>query len=362
MPKDWADRIIMFSVIGLVAWGLIGLPAMEWTLSPRSQPADNPTHQQTADGFHEDSAWLTKDAAGFLTFGLVVVGTFQIGLFLWQLWLIRESLIDAKIAAEAAKESADAAKEGAHAARDSAEIARTSMVASDRAYIHHTGFRWISHRDPADGHVFWRIRPQWTNAGNTPPRQLHVYAHYEVLDHELPANYTFIPNPTAIADARPAMIAPKGMIDSAARDTDGKELVAIRDGKKFFYVWGVARYRDVFPETPERITKFCAFIDMIAGNPLEEWDTKTNNVELRFVAYHRHNCADEDCETEAATAARAHTARTPTHQPPWQEATADQLIRGWSNNSTIRPRDETSPVRHCVRSRRPTATLGPSSD
>jgi len=89
MPRCWADRAIMFSIIALVVWAIIGLPVYN-SFSPAN--------------------WLTKDAAGFFTFLLVVVGCFQIGLFLWQLRLIRESLDDAKIAADAAKQSADATK------------------------------------------------------------------------------------------------------------------------------------------------------------------------------------------------------------------------------------------------------------
>jgi hypothetical protein len=56
------------------------------------------------------STWLTKDAAGFFTFVLVGVGGIQAWFFWVQLRLIRESLTDAKTAADAAKESADAAK------------------------------------------------------------------------------------------------------------------------------------------------------------------------------------------------------------------------------------------------------------
>jgi hypothetical protein len=72
--------------------------------------------------------WLTKDAAGFFTFLLVVVGTCQLGLFIWQLWLINQSLIDAKEAAEAAKDSAEVA----HRAIDATERRDRTL---ERAYL-----------------------------------------------------------------------------------------------------------------------------------------------------------------------------------------------------------------------------------
>jgi hypothetical protein len=294
MPKCWADRAIMFSVVALVAWAIIGLP-IYYSFSGLSYygPALQQTSQQVANGTQTGGNWLTKDAAGFFTFLLVVVGCFQVCLFLWQLWLIRESLDDAKISAEAAKEAADAAREGAKAARDSADIAKLAMTASERAYVHFNGLRWISHRNLSDGSVFWRLRPQWINSGNTPTRHLRCYIHYEIRGNELPIDYPFTPEPHPEI---PTLIAPNGIIESAHRDITGADLVAIRERTKHLYVWGIARYRDVFPGTPERITKFCVSIDAIMGNPLEEWNEKTNNVDLRFVNYPRHNCTDEDCE------------------------------------------------------------------
>jgi hypothetical protein len=279
----------MFSVIALVAWAIIGLPVYY----SFSRPGYSPTLQQT-NGTQTEGNWLTKDAAGFFTFLLVVVGCFQVGLFLWQLRLIRESLDDAKISAEAAKEAADAAKDGAAASRESADVAKLSMVASDRAYIHHNGCRWISHRHSADGHVFWRIRPIWINSGNTPTRRLRLYAHYELRNDELPADYNFVPDPTIATP--PATIAPKGIVESGSHDYDGSDLVAISEKKKFFYIWGVARYRDVFPGTPEHVTKFCVQASIVTGNPLEPWNEKENQVDMGFLHYSRHNCTDEDCE------------------------------------------------------------------
>lgn len=58
------------------------------------------------------------------TLVLIVVGIFQLGLFIWQLWLIRKSLADTKVAAQAAKINADAALEQAKA-----------ITLSERAYV-----------------------------------------------------------------------------------------------------------------------------------------------------------------------------------------------------------------------------------
>ena len=69
------------------------------------------------------------------TFILIVVGIFQLGLFIWQLRLIRESLADTKTAAEAANKSADAAEHTVSTMKDTAERQLRAYVSVDSAEI-----------------------------------------------------------------------------------------------------------------------------------------------------------------------------------------------------------------------------------
>jgi hypothetical protein len=195
--------------------------------------------------------------------------------------------------AAAAKVSAEAAKDGAQASWDSADTAKLTMVARDRAYVHYNGCRWISHRRDQNDPVFWRISPAWFNGGNTPPRRLRVYAHYELLDTPLPQDYSFTP---AEHQNTPAMLPPKGQLWSASRDVFGSDLLAVKEGKKHLYIWGTARYPDIFQDTPERITRFCVVATSVTGDPTVFWDEKTNKVDITFSTYHQHNCADEECD------------------------------------------------------------------
>jgi hypothetical protein len=89
--------------------------------------SQNPSHQQIdeSSGWY----WLTHDAAGFFTLGLVFVGLGQAGLFFWQLRLMREGLRDTK-------EAADAAKETAEATTASVSLSRETAKRQLRAYIH----------------------------------------------------------------------------------------------------------------------------------------------------------------------------------------------------------------------------------
>lgn len=279
IPELFIGAFLTVSVFGM---GMLYDSSLRPSQTAQSQSTNKSEIASKKD--KQQEAWW-QDPIAIFTLGLVFVGLFQAGLFFVQLRLIRKSLDDAKIAA-------DAAKEGAQAARDSADTSKLSMVASQRAYVHYNGMRWISYTDWNDGSIFWRLRPQWINSGNTPTRALHVYVKYELRDTPLPDNFEFSPDEPINA---PAMIAPHSVIESGHYNIEAEDLVAIREGAKFLYVWGLARYRDVFSSTPERITKFCIYAKNITADPMLIWNKETNPVEILFPHFLRHNCADEDC-------------------------------------------------------------------
>jgi hypothetical protein len=100
---------------------------------------------------HSSDWWLT-----WFTGGLVIVGGLQLFLFLWQLRLIRDSLVDAKHAADAARQSADAAN-------DSVRLAKETAQKELRAYINYDSARmenWNSSRPI--------VRAVFKNFGDTP--------------------------------------------------------------------------------------------------------------------------------------------------------------------------------------------------
>jgi len=99
--------------------------AMGFVVGSSPHPVDSTENQgaaktsQKADYYDPYRAlrdWFTKDAAGFFTFWLFVIGGSQIALFYVQLRLIRESLAPAQTAAKAAQAAAEyiPVVEGAH--------------------------------------------------------------------------------------------------------------------------------------------------------------------------------------------------------------------------------------------------------
>jgi hypothetical protein len=114
---------ILFGMLLAVAIFALGA-GFESSRHPTAEtpPNSNAENQKQPEGYWSATwDWLTHDATGAFTGFLVIVGAVQIGVFLRQLRLIRESLRPAE----------DAAK----AAVDSAQTAEKSFIASRRPWI-----------------------------------------------------------------------------------------------------------------------------------------------------------------------------------------------------------------------------------
>ena len=77
-----------------------------------------------------------------------------------------------------------------------------------------------------------------------------------------------------------------------------QDILDAQHGRKILYVWGWAKYFDVFPNTQEHTTRFCWLI-IPGGNPAEYCPTARNGEMGSLVFGYVHNitgnCADEEC-------------------------------------------------------------------
>jgi hypothetical protein len=181
----------------------------------------------------------------------------------------------------------------ADAAVKSIAVAELSMGAANRAYIHHHKTNFLSHVDQ-ENRVIWSIRPIWKNCGNTPTRQLRLCVEYNLLN----SKQDFESINESSVEFVPVTIPPNGEFQSEWGFISGDDIMSIVRREKFFFVSGIARYWDMFPETKEHLTKFCIYISSVGGNPLAVYDKDANPVELNFVNHYRHNCSDEECEEQ----------------------------------------------------------------
>jgi hypothetical protein len=223
MPKDWADRIIMFSVIGFVAWAIIALPTIRW-FGPEP--------------------WLTKDAAGFFTFALVIVGFLQILLFLWQLRLIRESLDDTK-------EAADAAKVAAETGKIQAETAQQQL----RAYVFlENSFYERTKIEPAGG--LYKITYRIKNFGSTPAHNVQVASAAEVVQWN--DGQPVVPVPDSI-ETLGSMAPNQDFYDLETADELSFNPIGLQEVGLAVYLVGTITYDTVFGG-PRRKTNFRCYI------------------------------------------------------------------------------------------------------
>jgi hypothetical protein len=208
-------------MVATVVWGLFGLPFI-----------------------YLNRDWLMQEAVGFFTFLLVVVGTFQLGLFVWQLWLIRKSLDDTTIAAKAAKTSADTAKLQAEVARDTLKTMQDTAERQLRAYVRAKPLGIIPHSERAKvlAHIAFENTGQiWaSNFFSTVAIKTSMNGHLGAED---------IPIDPATLDGT-AVIAPRSEVLRGTKTLDVSDL---SDG--WVYVWGMIRYDDGFKTG--RVTRFC---------------------------------------------------------------------------------------------------------
>lgn len=284
MPKNWSDRAIMSCMIGLVAWGIIGLPTFR-AFWPTNQAAYAQTGQPSSNATKTEEPWLTKDAAGFFTFLLVVVGGLQLALFVWQLGLIRESLDDAKIAAEAAKESADVAKAQLALAERSLTIAERALVAVSDIVVTTISQHQII--------VDYRIHINIINSGKTPARNYLSRANLVVVDR-IPDNFRFPDRPTKDTPD-------KGVIGPQSRtyfliDLFIQDAIATYERRKRTFIYGWLEYDAIFPSGSRHRTEFCMEVEVFADPRHTPQIIQGRSVPILTVRpYGRYNSYDEDC-------------------------------------------------------------------
>jgi hypothetical protein len=189
----------------------------------------------------------------------------------------------------------DAARDSSKAAKDSADVAREALVSTNRAFISPKFISTLSHRfDDAKDKYWYSIIPIWENSGNTPTRDMTIYVNSYFEPTPMPPDFRF---PPFIGSKKiPIFAGPKATFGGSFIGKTGDELAEVKAGTKFFYMWGEARYRDIFVDTPEHITRF-AYQVTVLGDPTKA-PSPDNVIQMTTTILPRHNCADEECERQ----------------------------------------------------------------
>lgn len=236
------------------------------------------------------SAWLESHNGAIVAVATVVIALFTVALSTSTKRLWNE-----------AKRTSTVAYRAARTAKRSADIAEFAMVAGERAYVFSTGFKQYWEKIPETGLYNWHFRPIWENRGDTPTKHMTMHTECVLRDTILPADFDFgyftsdigtvlIPPNTNIAGSLAPRFPNSGITP--------EDILEIQAGRKFLFIWGWAKYFDVFPRTPQHITRFCWQITPM-GDPktfIPNSQTPEQMLQFDFLHHPKGNCADEECE------------------------------------------------------------------
>ena len=190
--------------------------------------------------------------------------------------------------ASAARDSAAVAEKSATVAEKSARVAEDALISGQRAFMFIREIKTYLHQDPDTGQFHWTIHPIWANSGNTPTRGLSINTTYRLLDEPLPRDYDF---PESREDLIPTIAGPRSMVEAVSGTLSSEDLAAVKEGKKFFYIWGWAEYHDIFEGTKKRVTRFCNQLIEVDGDPAAPIN-EHNPLQMMFGFHAENNYAD----------------------------------------------------------------------
>jgi hypothetical protein len=184
------------------------------------------------------------------------------------------------------------------------KLAREAFIADKRAFVFAAGIAPLYEPDPATGHFNWRIGVSWQNSGDTATRRLRFYVDGLLTNAPITPTYdlNYIdpkvpPGPGMLGPKTPGTAGQAPHMPHQAALTP-QDLIDIQGGKKFFYLWGWARYFDTLPGTEEHVSRFCWLI-RVSGDPLR-FDPAVDQGSVRFFNSYeaRGNCADDECKLQ----------------------------------------------------------------
>jgi hypothetical protein len=212
---------------------------------------------------------------------ITAVATVILAVFTWRLWWSTNKLWE---------ESKNATK-----------VAERAMVAGERAFVFAQNVSPFWERHDELGQYHWRFRPILENSGDTPTKGMTMYTRCGLFDAPLPIGFDFDATQTkcGVALIPPRTTTMGGLAPEPPQPAiSPQEIVDVQAGKKFLYVWGWARYWDVFPNTERHITRFCWAITPI-GDPFAYIPGKVppelGGLGFPSIHHREGNCADDEC-------------------------------------------------------------------
>jgi hypothetical protein len=259
----------------LLGLAVFAMGSAFWSSQRSSAQGDSATKpdQARSNAQHEQTWWeRASDPTAAFTLGLIIIGGAQLGLFYWQLRLIRDSLDDAK-------QAADAAAEAAAAATRQAKVAEDSLNKLERPYIFIFNLSRLDvdeMDEDADG-VLLSVTYSVANYGKIPAIIKYAQAILAVgeeppLPDRLPESRTLVAAPIfAAGEARHEIAQRYVWLGGSEFDEDGATIPSIPTGSVLF-LWIIITYRGPFTDQHE--TRACWIYNENTGRFNGPWGTQ----------------------------------------------------------------------------------------
>jgi hypothetical protein len=235
-------------------------------------------HQEAEDARSERNYKRATFFVTALTFGAIAV---YADLVYWQYREMQKTTI-------ATQTSADAAKDAAKTARESLEAVQRAFVFMDRADAE------VVHPAPNTENVLFTFK--WQNSGSTPATLFKSHINYLLDPNPMPKDFSFKDSwePGIPRINVEGFIGPKAEVGIPLNTPISvAEIKAIAQHRGYLYVWGWAKYHDVFAKTPEHVSKFC--VEIVPDFHIEGNVTKFS-VGLRQCLVGHYTCVDSQCK------------------------------------------------------------------
>jgi hypothetical protein len=177
--------------------------------------------------------------------------------------------------------------------RTANEISKESLVSVQRAFVGFSGSVVGTEVLDSTGKrvVTMRLNTPWINSGNTPTKDAASWVNWISLPGGLPDNFTY-PDLAKFTEKQFAL-GPK-VTGNTTLDVPIEYFEQASKKTTRLFVYGWFTYRDIFSNTPLRLTEFCdEIIDVKGAFPLQDPNT---SVTWGVTLCGSHNCNDEQCE------------------------------------------------------------------
>lgn len=133
----------------------------------------------------------------------------------------------------------------------------------------------------------------WANAGTMPARDGKAQFNIYIGDAHPVTGLDFSKLPQS--RVLEFVLGPKNAIQLETHFVGLEDLDNVTDGKTHMFFWGWAIYHDGFPDTPLRLSEFCADITGITWTKTPHSDP-TTDLTVQNPPCETHNCYDEACD------------------------------------------------------------------